>query len=81
MTITQQQTSVAFGTKTNNAVGIFVFPPVPLGPYKIAVESQGMQRWEAELTLLAGQTADVAPVLKVGAASKTVTGTGTWRRW
>ena len=75
VTITQQQTSVAFRTKTNG-VGIFIFPPVSLGPYRILVESPGMEGWQADLTLLAGQTVDLAPALKVGAAADTVTVTG-----
>src|ERR1035441_16649 len=63
VTVTEQDTSVAFRTKTTG-IGFFVFPSLPVGRYTILLESAGMQGWQAELTLRAGQTVEVSPALK-----------------
>jgi len=53
-------------TTTTNEVGVFLFPGVIPGPYRLLVEATGMQKWEGALTLQVGQSAVVDPVLEVG---------------
>ncbi len=75
VTITHVQTSRQYST-TSTEVGFYLFPPVQVGPYQIAVEAPGMETWKGELTLQAGQTAEVNPALKVGAAVTEITVAG-----
>src|SRR5262249_48510232 len=73
--IVQTQTTRQYDTVTNE-VGFYLFPSVQLGPYQITVEMAGMETWKGELTLVAGQIAEVNPVLKVGATATAVTVAG-----
>jgi hypothetical protein len=57
---------------TTNEVGLFTFPPVQPGAYEITVDAPGMQTWAAKLLLVVGQTAEVSPILKVGAITTQV---------
>ena len=75
VSITQKATAQTYRTKSNNA-GLYFFPSAPLGNYDILIEAKGMQGWKGQLTLLAGQTAEVSSTLPVGSASQTVTVTG-----
>src|SRR5438477_9693805 len=52
-----------------NGVGFYLFPALALGEYRLSVEAPGMEVWTGQLTLLAGQTADVETVLKTGSTS------------
>src|SRR5215475_4139539 len=61
---------------TTNEVGFYLFPSLPAGAYQITVESPGMEMWKGELTLAAGQTAQVDPVLKLASTTTTVTVAG-----
>ena len=61
---------------TSNDVGFFTFPPLVTGTYEIKVEASGMQTWEGTFLLQVGQTAEVSPVLRVGALSTQVTVAG-----
>ncbi|PYV23131.1 MAG: hypothetical protein DMG24_14770, partial [Acidobacteria bacterium] len=70
--IVQTQTALKRDT-TTNASGFFVFPSALIGPYTLTVEAPGMETWNAELTLQAGQTAEIDPVLKVGSSTTEVT--------
>ena len=72
VTINHTDTMRKYSTTTND-VGLFVFPPVQPGNYEIVVGAPGMQTWSARLLLVVGQTADVSPVLQVGAVSTQVT--------
>jgi len=63
-------------TTASNEVGFYLFPPAQMGPYQITVEAPGMDTWKGELTLQVGQTAEVNPVLKVGATVTEVTVAG-----
>jgi hypothetical protein len=47
-----------------------------MGPYEITVEVPGMETWKGELTLQVGQSAEVNPVLKVGATATEITVAG-----
>ena len=68
LTITHTQTSRQY-TTTSTEIGFYLFPSAQVGPYEIAVEVPGMETWKGELTLQVGQTAEVNPVLKVGATA------------
>jgi len=72
VTVTQTRTSLATTTVTNE-VGFYLFPSAQLGPYQISVDAPGMERWQGELTLMAGQSAEVNVALKVGATTTEVT--------
>jgi hypothetical protein len=63
-------------TTTTNGVGFFGFPPAQPGSYEIKVEAPGMQAWEGKFLLVVGQTAEISPVLKVGAIANEITVAG-----
>lgn len=75
LSLTHMATAREFETRTNE-IGFFLFPSAQHGSYKLAVQAEGMQRWEGELLLQAGQTAVLEPVLKVGAITTEVTVAG-----
>jgi hypothetical protein len=56
-------TGISSRTITNEA-GFYVFPAVNPGPYRITVESSGMQTLEATLTVQVRQSAVVDPILR-----------------
>ncbi|MEX2264386.1 MAG: TonB-dependent receptor [Bryobacteraceae bacterium] len=64
-------TSITSRTTTNQA-GYYVFPGVNPGPYRISVESAGMQTFVATLTVQVRQSAVVDPVLQPAATATTV---------
>src|SRR5262245_14132566 len=72
VTISHTATATKNTTNTND-VGFFGFPPVLPGDYTITVEAPGMQTWEGKFLLQVGQTAEISPILKVGAVSTQVT--------
>lgn len=72
VTIDHTATATKNTTNTNN-VGFFIFPPVLTGDYTITVEAPGMETWEGKFLLQVGQTAEISPVLRVGAVSTKVT--------
>src|SRR5262245_61678497 len=72
VTIVNTATQVKSST-TSNEVGFFAFPPVVPGTYEIKVEATGMQTWVGKFLLQVGQTAEISPVLRVGAVSTQVT--------
>src|SRR5262245_26413497 len=65
VTLTNTATNVTRNTSTNEA-GLYVFPGVFPGPYRIDVEFPGMQRFEANLTVQVQQDAEVDVLLQVG---------------
>ncbi len=70
--IVHTTTGRAYRTDTNGA-GLYVFPPVQAGEYRISVEFAGMEKWEGTLTLQVSQTAVVDPMLKIaGTATEVV---------
>ncbi|MEK7408654.1 MAG: TonB-dependent receptor [Acidobacteriota bacterium] len=75
VTISQSRTGLTTSTTTNE-VGFYLFPSVQLGPYEITVEAAGMERWKGALTLMAGQSAEVNPTLKVGSTATEITVAG-----
>jgi len=65
VTLTNTATNVERTMESNDA-GIYVFPGVIPGPYKITAELAGMQKFEGVLTVHLQQDAVVDPVLQVG---------------
>jgi len=75
VTIVHTATMTKYSTTTND-LGLFRFPPVQPGDYTITAEARGMQTWEANFLLQVGQTAEIGPILRVGAVSTQVTVAG-----
>src|SRR5215467_10488687 len=75
VTIVNTATGVKSST-TSNEVGFFAFPPVVPGSYEIKVAATGMQPWVGKFLLQVGQTAEISPVLRVGAVSTQITVAG-----
>ena len=64
--LTNTATNVTLRTTTNEA-GLYRFPGVVPGPYRLTVEAPGMQKFEAGLTVQVQQSAVVDVTLRVGA--------------
>src|SRR5574340_688587 len=75
VTIVHTATSRKYSTTTND-VGFFGFPPVQSGSYEITVGAPGMQSWAGKFLLIVGQTAQISPVLQVGAVTTQITVAG-----
>ena len=76
-TVTIVHTATGGQNKTQtNEVGFYFFPSIQVGEYQISVESAGMDAWKGALSLLAGQSAVVEPVLKLGTTATAVTVAG-----
>ena len=58
VTLTNTATGVALKT-VSNEVGMYVFPSVVPGPYKIEAESSGMKKFEATVTVQVQQSATI----------------------
>jgi hypothetical protein len=71
VTLTDTATGVDRKTVSNDA-GLFVFPGVTPGPYRVTIESPGMQRFEGDLTVQVQVQAEVNAVLKIGQANTAV---------
>jgi hypothetical protein len=75
--VTIRQTQTAREQRSESTgVGFFLFPSVQIGPYEVTVEAPGMETWKGQLNLAAGATAELNPVLAVGATSSQVTVAG-----
>jgi hypothetical protein len=71
ITLTNTNTNVA-RTGQSNEAGIYVFPNVIPGSYRLVAEFPGMQRFEGALTVQTGQDPTVDIVLQVAQAVTTV---------
>jgi hypothetical protein len=71
VSLTHMPTNTRLTARTNEA-GFYLFPSLTPGPYRLAVEVRGFQRYESELTLGAGQSAVIDPVLVPGATTTTI---------
>lgn len=71
ISLTNTATNVAFWTASNEA-GVYVFPGVTPGPYRLAAEAPGMEKFEATLTVQVQSAVTVNPELRVGQAATTV---------
>src|SRR4051794_14151725 len=75
VTLTNPQTGNRLET-TTSAAGAFVFPSLQTGEYKLTVSAPGLQKWEGEATLRAGQQAVINATLQVAQAAEQVTVVG-----
>ncbi len=71
VTLTNTNTNVARTSQSNEA-GIFVFPGVIPGSYRLVGDFAGMQRFEGALTVQTGDDATIDIVLRVATAATTV---------
>ena len=69
------QTDNRFQTVTNEA-GLFVFPSLTPGDYRLTVSAPGMKKWEGKATLVAGQRAVIDLSLEVGRSTEQITVAG-----
>src|SRR5258708_24392912 len=69
------QTDNRFQTVTNEA-GLYVFPSLTPGDYRLTVSAPGMKTWEAKATLVAGQRAVINLALEVGRSTEQITVAG-----
>lgn len=61
---------------TTNTAGAYVFPSLQAGDYRISVNAPGLQKWEGQATLRAGQQAVVDAILQVAQTTEQVTVVG-----
>ena len=67
VTVTLNNTSTNITSKTTtNVEGYFVFPGLVSGQYLLSVESAGMEKFQANLTVQVGQSTVVPVTMKVG---------------
>src|SRR6266513_1755396 len=71
ITLTNTATGVVWRT-TSNQAGVYFFTAIVPGPYRLTVESPGLQKFEGALTVQVQQSAVVDAVMKVGQASTEV---------
>src|SRR5439155_23116173 len=64
VTLTNTATNVARTTLTNES-GLYAFPGVFPGPYRISVDSPGIQKYEANFTIQVQQDATIDAPLQV----------------
>ena len=69
------QTDNRFRTVTNEA-GLYVFPSLTPGDYRLTVTVPGMQKWEGKATLVAGQRAVISVSLEIGRSTEQITVAG-----
>ena len=73
--VTVVLTNTATGVQLNtvsSAVGMFVFPSVVPGPYKLSAESAGMQKYEGTFAVQTQQSATIDIVLRPAGTSTVV---------
>lgn len=72
--ITAEHVSTARRYETQStAAGLYVFPTVPTGEYRIVAQMAGLETWRGNLLLQTGQTAVVDIAMKVGGTATEVT--------
>jgi len=71
VTLTKVDTALTF-TARSNGDGIYSFPSLQTGPYKVQVSQSGFKSAETTLTLAVGQTANIDLNLEVGSSTETV---------
>ena len=63
------------GIKSNTVAsseGFFIFPPLPIGKYRVRCEATGMKAWEVDTLLETGKIVEVNPRLTLGDVAQTV---------
>lgn len=71
VTMVNTDTNVTSTTKSNEA-GVYYFPGVFPGPYRLTVEVPGMQKFEGSFTVSVGQSVVIDPAMQVGQATARV---------
>jgi hypothetical protein len=69
--LTGVATNVSSTTRTNEA-GLYFFPGVVVGDYRISVEFPGMEKFQGTFSVQVGQRVVIDPVLKAGQTTTTV---------
>ena len=69
------RTNVKSQTTTSSG-GFFVFPSLQTGEYRLTSSAPGMQRWQGQVTLQAGQRATVSVELQLAKSTEQVTVAG-----
>src|ERR1044071_513424 len=69
--LTSIATHISSTTRTNEA-GLYFFPGVVIGEYRLSVEFPGMERFQGAFTVQVGQRVVIDPVLKPGQTATTV---------
>ena len=75
VTLEHIQTENKFQTTTNTA-GFYVFPSLQTGEYRLEVTVPGMQRWQGNAVLAAGQRAVIDSTLTVAKSAEQITVAG-----
>src|SRR5207237_3503423 len=65
VTITNTETGISKQVVTSPE-GLYSFPALPIGPYRLSVDKEGFQTWAGTLTLSVGQNVTVDATLRVG---------------
>lgn len=65
VTAVQIETGLEYKSQAN-AAGLYVFPSLQPGRYRLTAASAGMQNWRGEVALPTGETAVVDITLKIG---------------
>ena len=69
--ITNTETNVVSRSQSNEA-GVFYYPGVIQGPYRLSVELPGMQKYEATFTIHVSQSIVIDPVLNAAATTTSI---------
>ena len=69
--LTNTATNVIENAKTNEA-GFYIYPTVGNGPYRLSVESPGMQKFEGAFTVRVAERVVIDPVLTPGQVTTSV---------
>ncbi|MFN7922793.1 MAG: carboxypeptidase regulatory-like domain-containing protein [Bryobacteraceae bacterium] len=75
VTVENTRTGGRFESSSNSA-GTYQFPTLQAGDYKLTVTAAGLQKWEGQATLRAGQQAVINATLQVAQAAEQVTVVG-----
>ncbi len=60
----------------SNGSGLYVFPTLQPGKYRVNIEAPDMEKWQGQMELLSGQESGFDPLLKVAGASSEITVAG-----
>jgi hypothetical protein len=71
VTITNTETRISRQAVTSSE-GLYFFPALPIGPYRLTVEKEGFETWGGPLTLDVGQSVTVNATLRIGSVKTVV---------
>jgi hypothetical protein len=61
---------------TSSGAGVYVFPSLLPGEYRLTIAAPGMSKWEGRATLVTGQRAVIDVTLEIGQAAQQITVAG-----